>query len=356
MGGEKKEVVHEHNCIGSGIGVSIISIISLYLTPEEGGDVMRTVICDLLGIKYPIIQGGMAWVATAPLAAAVSNAGGLGIIGAGNMPGELLRQEIKKCRNLTSKPFGVNIYYLSPCVKEVVDVVIEERVPVVTTGAGNPGKDMPRFKAQGIKVIPVVSAVALAKRLERTGADAIIAEGMECGGHIGDTTTMTLVPQVVSAVSVPVIAAGGIADGRGLAAALALGAQGVQMGTRFVASTECTVHEKYKEAIIKAKDRSTVVTGASFGHPVRVLNNKFAREFLHREQQGASQQELEQLGTGRLRAAVQDGDVEYGSLMCGQVAGLIKEVLPVEKIISQIVAEADEILQILGHQITAGKR
>ena len=317
---------------------------------------MRTAICDLLGIKYPILQGGMAWVATAPLAAAVSNAGGLGIIGAGNMPGELLRQEIKKCRSLTSQPFGVNIYYLSPWVAEVVDIVIEEKVPVVTTGAGNPGKDMPRFKAQGIRVIPVVSAVALAKRLERGGADAIVAEGMECGGHIGDTTTMALVPQVVSAVNIPVIAAGGIADGRTLAAAWALGAQGVQIGTRFVASVECTVHEKYKEAIIKAKDRSTVVTGASFGHPVRVLNNKLAREFLHREQEGASQEELEKLGTGRLRSAVQDGDVEYGSLMCGQVAGLVQEILPVDKIISQMVAEADDILHVLGRQATTGKK
>ncbi len=311
---------------------------------------MRTEICDLLGIEYPVLQGGMAWVATAELAAAVSNAGGLGIIGAGNMPGELLRQEIKKCRSLTSKPFGVNIYYLSPSVQEVVDIVIQERVPVVTTGAGNPGKDMSRFRAKGIKVIPVVSAVALARRLARAGADAIIAEGMECGGHVGQTTTMALVPQVVSAVSIPVIAAGGIADGRGLAAALSLGAQGVQMGTRFVASTECAVHQRYKDAILKAKDRSTVVTGASIGHPVRVLNNKLARRFSDLEERRASQQELMQLGTGRLRAAVQDGDVENGSLMCGQVAGLVQEIRPVGEIIADIVTEAGDILQKLGRQ------
>lgn len=317
---------------------------------------MRTALCDLLGIKYPILQGGMAWVATAELAAAVSNAGGLGIIGAGSMPGEILRKEIRKCKRLTPKPFGVNIYYLSPSIKEIIDVVVDEKVPVVTTGAGNPGKDLPRFKQQGIKVIPVVSAVALARRLERSGADAIIAEGMECGGHIGEITTMALLPQVVSAVNIPVIAAGGIADGRGLAAALALGAQGIQMGTRFVASTECTVHPKYKEAIVKAKDRSTAVTGASFGHPVRVLNNKLAREFKIMEKQGASQEEMERFGTGRLRAAVQDGDIEYGSLMCGQVAGLIQEILPVEEIMTQIVAEADNILYKLGRRAAAGNQ
>ncbi len=317
---------------------------------------MRTAVCELLGIEYPILQGGMAWVATAELAAAVSNAGGLGIIGAGSMPGELLRKEIRTCKSLTSKPFGVNIYYLSPSVQEIVEVVIEEKVPVVTTGAGNPGKDLPHFKAQGIKVLPVVSAVALAKRLVRAGADAVIAEGMECGGHIGETTTMALLPQVVSAVSVPVIAAGGIADGRGLAAALALGAQGVQMGTRFVASVECTVHENYKQAVVKAKDRSTVITGASIGHPVRVMNNQLAREFALLEQQGVGRQELEQLGTGRLRAAVQDGDVKYGSVMCGQVAGLVQEILPVDEIITGIMAEAGDILQRLGRRMAANKQ
>ncbi|MGI6129008.1 MAG: enoyl-[acyl-carrier-protein] reductase FabK [bacterium] len=311
---------------------------------------MRTRICDLFGIEHPILQGGMAWVATAQLAAAVSNAGGLGIIGAGNMPGELLRQEIRKCKSLTTKPFGVNVYYLSPSVEEVVNVVIEENVPVVTTGAGNPGKDMPRFKDHHIKVVPVVSSVALAKRLERIGADAIIAEGMECGGHVGETTTMALLPQVVSAVNIPVIAAGGIADGRSLAAALVLGAEGVQMGTRFVASAECEVHHKYKEAIVKAKDRSTVVTGASIGHPVRVLKNKLTREFAVMEGHGASQEEILTLGTGRLRAAVQDGDIEYGSLMCGQVAGMVKEILPVSNIMSQMIKEAHHVLRTLGRQ------
>jgi enoyl-[acyl-carrier protein] reductase II len=298
----------------------------------------------------------MAWVATAKLAAAVSNAGGLGILGAGSMPGKLLRAEIKKCKDLTEKPFGVNIYYLSPSVREIVEVVIEEKVPVVTTGAGNPGKDLPQFKACGMKVVPVISSVALAKRLVRAGADAIIAEGMECGGHVGVTTSMALLPQVVSAVDVPVIAAGGVADGRGLAAVLALGAQGVQMGTRFVASVECEVHDNYKQALIKAKDRSTVTTGASIGHPVRVLKNKLAREFARLEQLGASTAQLEQLGTGRLRAAVQIGDIENGSVMSGQIAGLIQEILPANEIIVGIVDEARTILQQLGRQMSAGKQ
>jgi len=317
---------------------------------------LRTAVCDLLGIKYPVLQGGMAWVATAKLAAAVSNAGGLGIIGAGNMPADLLRQEIKICRSLTSNPFGVNIYYLSPSVREIVEVVIEEKVPVVTTGAGNPGKDMSRFKAEGIKVVPVVSAVALAKRLVRAGADAIIAEGMECGGHTGVTTTMALLPQITAAVNVPVIAAGGIADGRGLAAALALGAQGVQMGTRFVASIECEVHDNYKQAILKAKDRSTVITGASIGHPVRVLKNKLAREFATLEERGASRSRLEQFGAGRLRMAVQAGDMQEGSVMCGQIAGLIDAVLPVHEIISAMMIEASDILQRLSCQLAASEQ
>ncbi|HKM39078.1 MAG TPA: enoyl-[acyl-carrier-protein] reductase FabK [bacterium] len=317
---------------------------------------MHTKICQLFDIKYPILQGGMAWVATAKLAAAVSNAGGLGILGAGSMPGKLLRAEIKKCKDLTEKPFGVNIYYLSPSVREIVEVVIEEKVPVVTTGAGNPGKDLPQFKACGMKVVPVISSVALAKRLVRAGADAIIAEGMECGGHVGVTTSMALLPQVVSAVDVPVIAAGGVADGRGLAAVLALGAQGVQMGTRFVASVECEVHDNYKQALIKAKDRSTVTTGASIGHPVRVLKNKLAREFARLEQLGASTAQLEQLGTGRLRAAVQIGDIENGSVMSGQIAGLIQEILPANEIIVGIVDEARTILQQLGRQMSAGKQ
>lgn len=317
---------------------------------------MRTVLCDLLGIDYPIIQGGMAWVATAELAAAVSNAGGLGVIGAGNMTGELIATEIRKCRALTDRPFGVNVYYLSPFVEEVMDVVIAERVAVVTTGAGNPGKHIQRLHQAGIRVIPVVASVALAKRLQRIGADALIAEGMECGGHIGEITTMALVPQIVAAVDIPVIAAGGIADGRGLAAALALGAAGVQMGTRFVLSQECTVHPQYKEALLKARDRSTVVTGASTGHPVRVLENRLAREFLEKEKAGASKAELEKLGTGRLRAAVREGDVEYGSVMAGQIAGYIDEVLPVRDIIESTVRGADAVLAKLGRQAVSNAR
>lgn len=317
---------------------------------------MRTPLCDLLGIEYPILQGGMAWVATAELAAAVSNAGGLGIIGAGNMTGELIQAEITKCRALTSRPFGVNIYYLSPFAEEVVEVVIAERVPVVTTGAGNPGKHIGRLHAAGTKVIPVVASVALAKRLEHVGADALIAEGMECGGHIGEITTMALVPQIVAAVKLPVIAAGGIADGRGLAAAFALGAQGVQLGTRFVCSEECTVHPRYKEALLKARDRSTVVTGASTGHPVRVIENKLAREFLKRERAGASREELEKLGTGRLRAAVREGDIEYGSVMAGQIAGYINDILPVKEIITRMVQEADATLLALGRQAAGAGR
>ena len=240
---------------------------------------IKTSICELLGIKYPILQGGMAWVATAELAAAVSNAGGLGIIGAGNAPADYVQAEIRKVKKLTDKPFGVNLMLLSPFIDEVADIVCEESVPVITTGAGNPGKYIARFKNRGTKVIPVVSAVALAKKMEKEGADALIAEGTEAGGHIGELTTMVLVPQVIDAVSIPVIAAGGIADGRGLVSALALGAQGVQMGTVFVCTTECTVHDNYKQAIIKAGDRGTVVTGRPTGHPVRILKNKLAREF-----------------------------------------------------------------------------
>ncbi|MDN5331135.1 MAG: enoyl-[acyl-carrier protein] reductase [Tepidanaerobacteraceae bacterium] len=303
----------------------------------------HTEICDLLGIKYPIIQGGMAWVATAELAAATSNAGGLGIIGAGNAPPEIVRQEIKKVRNLTDKPFGVNVYFMSPYVDEVMEVIIEEKVPVITTGAGNPGKYIPRLKEAGVKVIPVVASVALAQRLEKTGVDAVIAEGMECGGHIGEITTMALVPQVVDAVKIPVIAAGGIADARGFLAALALGAKGVQMGTRFLCSVECTIHENYKNAVLKATDRSTVVTGRPTGHPVRVLKNKLAREFEILEKKGAGKEEYEALGTGKLKAAV-EGDAEYGSLMAGQIAGLINDIKPVKEIIEEIMEGAKKLL------------
>jgi enoyl-[acyl-carrier protein] reductase II len=305
----------------------------------------KTRITELLNIEYPILQGGMAWVATAELAAAVSNAGGLGIIGAGNAPGSFVRNEIKKAKELTDKPFGVNVMLLSPFVDEVMEVILEEEVKVITTGAGNPGKYIPRLKEKGIKVIPVVASVALAKRMEEVGADAVIAEGMESGGHIGELTTFALVPQVVDAVSIPVIAAGGIADGRGFAAALCLGASGVQMGTRFVCSTECTAHPRYKEYIIKAKDRDTVVTGRSTGHPVRILRNRLSREFEKLEQMGAPKEQLEKLGEGKLKAAVVDGDVEYGSVMAGQIAGLIKDIKPAKKIIEDIIKEATEVIE-----------
>jgi len=306
-----------------------------------------TEICKLLDIEFPIIQGGMAWVATAELAAAVSNAGGLGIIAAGSAPEDVVRNEIKKAKSLTDKNFGVNIYFMSPHVDKVIDVVVEEKVPVVTTGAGNPGKYMSKLKQAGMKVIPVVSSVALARRLERVGADALIAEGMECGGHIGELTTMALVPQVVDAVKIPVIAAGGIADARGFLAALALGAKGVQMGTRFVCARECTAHEKFKEAIITAKDRSTIVTGKTTGHPVRVIKNKLSLKFEELEQKQASVFELEALGQGKLRLAVVDGDVENGSVMAGQVSGMIKEVKSAENIIQDIIKGAAKLLNSL---------
>ncbi|MHB1392012.1 MAG: enoyl-[acyl-carrier-protein] reductase FabK [Clostridia bacterium] len=308
----------------------------------------KTSICDVLGIKYPILQGGMAWVATAELAAAVSNAGGLGIIGAGNAPGEYVRNEIRKAKKLTDKPFGVNIMLLSPFVEEVINAVYEERVPVITTGAGNPGKYIARFKEIGTKIIPVVPAVSLAKKMEHEGVDALIAEGTESGGHVGELTTMALVPQVVDAVNIPVIAAGGIADGRGLISALALGAQGVQMGTVFVCASECTAHENYKLAIIKAGDRGTVVTGRVTGHPVRILKNKLAREFEKLEKANGTAEEYEKLGVGRLKAAVVDGDADYGSVMAGQIGGLVKQIKPAKDIIEDIVKEAQEVLYTIG--------
>ncbi|HBT20029.1 MAG TPA: enoyl-[acyl-carrier-protein] reductase FabK [Peptococcaceae bacterium] len=302
-----------------------------------------TELCSLLGIKYPIFQGGMAWIATGELAAAVSNAGGLGIIGAGNAPPEVVREEIKKVKDSTDNPFGVNVYYMSPHVDEIISLVIEEKVPVITTGGGNPGKHVSALKNAGIKVFPVVASVALAKRLEKLGVDGLIAEGMECGGHIGDVATMPLVPQIVRTVNLPVIAAGGIATGEGLAAALALGAVGVQMGTRFICASECTVHRNYKEAVIKAKDRDTVVTGFS-GHYVRVLKNKLAREFKELEARGASKEEFEELGAGRLKKAVLDGDIENGSVMAGQIAALVNEIKPAKEIIEEIIAEAKEVI------------
>jgi enoyl-[acyl-carrier protein] reductase II len=294
-------------------------------------------ICKMLGLKYPIFQGGMAWLGTAELASAVSEAGGLGIIGAGHMPPDVLREEIEKVKKATKKPFGVNIMLMSPFVKEVMQLMVDERVPVVTTGAGNPGEYIPALKEIGTKVIPVVASVALAKRLVRTGVDAIIAEGMESGGHIGELTTMALVPQVVDAVNVPVIAAGGIGDSRGVCAAFALGAQAVQMGTRFVMSEECIAHENYKNLVLKARDRSTVITGRTTGHPARVLQNKLTRIYLEREAAGASPEELEKLGLGTLRMAAREGDVEMGSVMIGQVSGMMNDIKPVRVILEDLV-------------------
>jgi enoyl-[acyl-carrier protein] reductase II len=302
-------------------------------------------ICELLNIKYPVIQGGMAWVATAELAAAVSNAGGLGLIGAGHMPPDALRKEIRRAKELTTKVFGVNVMLMSPFVKEVMQVVVDEKVQVVTTGAGNPGEYIPALKGIGARIIPVVASVALAKRLERTGVDALVAEGHESGGHVGEVSTMALVPQVVDAVSIPVIAAGGIADSRGVVAALALGAQGVQIGTRFVATTECLVHERYKQALVKAKERSTVVTGLSTGHPVRVLQNKLTKEYVERERAGATTEELDQMGAGKLRLAAQEGDVDYGSVMVGQIAGMIREIQSVEAVMQDLVSGIPGVME-----------
>ena len=285
----------------------------------------------------------MAWVATSELAAAVSNAGGLGIIGAGHMPPEVLRAEIKKAKEFTNKPFGVNIMLRSPFVKEVMQVVLDERISVITTGAGNPAEYVPALKEIGTKVVPVVASVALATRLVRSGADALIAEGNEGGGHIGTVNTMCLVPQVVDAVDVPVIAAGGISDARGMAAAMCLGAEGVQIGTRFVASNECIAHENYKNSIVKAKDRSSVVTGITTGHPVRILENKLSKKFDELERSGASVEELDALGAGKLKIAVVDGDVKEGSVMAGQSAGMIKEIKSVENIINDIVKELPSV-------------
>ena len=298
---------------------------------------MNTKLCELLHTKYPIIQGGMAWVATAELAAAVSNAGGLGLIAAGNAPASYVKDQIAKARELTDKPFGVNVMLLSPFADEVMQLLYTEKVAVVTTGAGNPGKYIEGLKAAGTVVIPVIPSVALAKKMERDGADAVVAEGTEAGGHIGELTTMALVPQVVDAVNIPVIAAGGIADSRGIAAALCLGAQGVQIGTRFLCSTECTAHENYKKAVVAAKDRDAVVTGRSTGHPVRGIKNKLTREFDKLEAAGASLEEIDKLGTGALRAAVVDGDAQMGALMAGQSAGLVCDVRPCTEIVQELV-------------------
>ena len=294
-------------------------------------------ICKLLNIKYPIFQGGMAWIGTAELASAVSNAGGLGLIGAGHMPPDILKNEIQKCKGWTDKPFGVNIMLMSPFVKEVMQLMLDEKVPVVTTGAGNPGEYLPALKEIGTKVIPVVASVALARRLAKGGVDAIIAEGCESGGHIGEISTMPLVPQVVDAVDIPVIAAGGFADSRGMAAAFALGAHAIQMGSRFVVSKECIAHPNYKEIVLKAKDRSTVVTGRTLGHPVRVIANKLTKQFFEMEANGASNEELEQLGVGKLNLATHKGDVEKGSVMIGQISGMLDDIKTVQEIIDDIV-------------------
>jgi enoyl-[acyl-carrier protein] reductase II len=299
-------------------------------------------VCEILGTEYPIIQGAMARIATAELAGAVSNGGGLGIIAAGGAPVEWVKEQIDKCRAITDKPFGVNIMLLADNVDELVDLLIEEKVAVVTTGAGNPGKYIPRFKEAGIKVIPVVANVTLAKRVQRAGADAIVAEGCEAGGHIGETTTMAMIPQMVDALDIPVIAAGGIADGRGLAAAYMLGAEGVQVGTRFLVAEECIVSQPYKEMVLKAKDSSTVATGRFTGHPVRVLKNKLPRQMLELEKT-QDLEEFERLGTGALSRAVLQGDVEHGSVMSGQVAGLVNKEQPAAEIIREMFEEAEKI-------------
>lgn len=287
----------------------------------------------------------MAWVSTAELAAAVSNAGGLGIIGSGQAPPQWVKEQVKKAKQLTSKPLGVNVMLLSPHVNQVMDIILEERVAVVTTGAGNPGKFVPSLQEVGIRVIPVVASVALAKRLVRTGVDALIAEGMESGGHVGDLTTMALVPQIVDAVDIPVIAAGGIYDGRGLAAALALGAEGVQMGTRFMCALECVVHEKVKDMVLKSRDRDTVVTGRTTGHPVRVLRNKLSKKFVEMEENFCSPDEIMKIGVGSLRAAMVDGDVQMGSVMAGQVSAMVNKIQEVQEIIEEVVSGASSVME-----------
>ena len=304
-----------------------------------------------LGLKYPIFQGGMAWVADGKLAAAVSNAGGLGIIGSGNAPGSVVADEIESAKSLTKKPFGVNVMLLSPYADEVVKVILanKDSVAVVTTGAGNPAKYIEKLKNAGIKVIPVVGSVALARMMERVGVDAVVAEGMESGGHIGKLTTMALVPQVVDAVKIPVIAAGGIGDGRGMAAAFMLGAEGVQMGTRFLVATESKIHPNYKQAVLRAKDASTLVTGEYAGHPSRVLKNKMAKTYIGIEKEEALKphpdyDKLEELGTGSLRRAVIDGDRETGSFMAGEIAGMVKREQPAAEILAEVYSQADKLL------------
>lgn len=305
-------------------------------------------ICKLLGTKYPIMQGAMAWVADAALASAVSNGGGLGIIAGGAMPRETLEKEIIKAMELTDKPFGLNIMLLSPTAPDALDLAAQYKVPVVTTGAGVPGKVLEKLKPLGTVVIPVVASVAQARRVEKQGADAVVAEGTEAGGHIGELTTMAIVPQVASALSIPVIAAGGIADGRGVAAAFALGAEGVQLGTRFICCTECSAHARFKQAVLDARDRSTVVTGRITGHPVRCIRNKLTAEFERLEAAGASSDEIERLGIGKLRDGVIDGDTEWGSLMAGQSSAMVNDIHPAKDIIESLFREAGKISGKLG--------
>lgn len=307
-------------------------------------EITKTRVTEILGIQYPIIQGGMAWVAEHHLAAAVSEAGGLGIIGAGGAPAEFVREQIQKVKAATDKPFGVNLMLMNPEADAIAQIIVDEGVKVVTTGAGNPAKYMELWKNAGIKVIPVIASVAMARLMERGGADAVVAEGMESGGHIGSTTTMALVPQIADAVAIPVIAAGGIADGRGLAAAFMLGAEAVQIGTRFVAATESIVHENYKAMLIKAKDIDSVVTGTSHGHPIRTIRNKMTKEYLRLEKEGVDFMELEKLTLGGLRKAVMEGDVVNGSVMAGQIAGLVKKEQPCAEIIREIMEEAAVLL------------
>lgn len=307
---------------------------------------MKTRVTELLGVKYPIIQGGMAWVAEHHLAAAVSEAGGFGLIGAASAPADIVREEIRKAKELTNNPFGVNIMLLNPNAEDIANLLVEENIPAITTGAGTPEKFMAMWKDAGIKVIPVVASVAMAKRMERCGADAVVVEGMEAGGHIGSQTTMTLVPQIADAVNIPVIAAGGIGDGRGFAAAWMLGAEAVQMGTRFVVADESIVHDNYKERIIKAKDIDSVVTGQSTGHPIRILRNQMSKEYLQKEKEGASFEELEYMTLGALRKAVIEGDVTRGSVMAGQIAGLIDRKQSCREIIEEVMNEAEKLLHI----------
>lgn len=306
---------------------------------------MKTRITELLGCEYPIIQGGMAWVAEHTLAAAVSNAGGVGLIAGGSAPIDYLRDQIRKCKEKTDKPFGVNIMLMSPNAADLAQLCIDEKVAVVTTGAGNPGAYIPAWKDAGIKVIPVIPSVALAKRMERAGADAVVAEGTESGGHIGENTTMCLVPQVVDALEIPVIAAGGIADGRGIAASFMLGAEGVQIGTRFLASEECQIHATFKELIVKAKDTDSVVTGRYTGHPCRNIKTKFSKKLANGEKDGSlTPDEFEELTLGSLRKAVQDGNLDEGSFLCGAIAGMINDVKPCDAIIKELMEQAEKLL------------